>query len=74
MECLKDWNEAALHFTSCYLLMKMKEKKFTLPHTAANFVCIEQLSIIINNDLMAMQSSTLLKEEVFTFYNSFKRK
>jgi len=20
MECLKDWNEAALHFTSCYLL------------------------------------------------------
>lgn len=53
---------------------RWKKKKFTLPHTAANFVCIEQLSIIINNDLMAMQSSALLKEEVFTFYNSFKRK
>lgn len=50
MECLEDWNEAALHFTGCYLLMKRNEKKkeFTLLHTAANFVCIEQLSITIS--------------------------
>ena len=32
MECLEDWNKAALHFTGCYLLkkeMKKKDKKKT---------------------------------------------
>ena len=43
MECLEDWNEAALHFTGCYLLMKKKDKKgrktgFALLQTAACLV------------------------------------
>ena len=41
MECLKDWNEAALHFTGCYLLMKKKDKtRFALLHTT---VCLVQI-------------------------------
>ena len=27
MECLKDWNEAALHFAGCYLLTNERQKK-----------------------------------------------
>ena len=48
MECLEDWNKAALHFTGCYLLMKRKEKKFTLKHSAATFVCIEEQAVHYN--------------------------
>ena len=41
MECLKDWNEAALHFTGCYLLKKKKDKRrFALLHAT---VCLVQI-------------------------------